>query len=91
MTTETLSLPGQAAPDAPVVAAENGAASPLSVQESHTRLSLAATKLTEEVRRAKEQSDLAAKVYRSLRDELEQTTRLLKAYERVRSPKRRKQ
>lgn len=65
--------------------------SPLSVREHMARLVVDATKLGEVVRDAKVRADEAMVLYRKHRDELDETTRILKAYERIRQPRRRAQ
>lgn len=65
------------------------AGSPLSLVESHARLSLHATKLGESVKAAKVRSDEAVALYRKLRDELDELERGLRALNRVTHPRRR--
>lgn len=79
------------APQQERAAADTGAGSPLSVAESHARLEVSATKLGGLVKDAKTKADEAAVLYRKLRDELDETTRMLRHFERVRHPKRKVQ
>lgn len=58
--------------------------SPLSLAESHARLELNASKLGVLVREAKAKADEANVLYRQLRDELDETTRGIRAIARVR-------
>lgn len=73
----------------PAVQSGSGAGSPLSLQESHARLSLHATKLGESVKAAKARADEAVALYRRLRDELDELERGLRALDRVSHPRRR--
>lgn len=73
----------------PAVQSVSGAGSPLSLQESHARLSLHATKLGERVKLAKASADEAVLLYRQLRDELDELSRGLRALNRVTHPRRR--
>jgi hypothetical protein len=83
MTTETRPLSTESAPIQPYQTEDGAGSSPLSLQESHARLSLHATKLGESVKAAKVRSDEAVALYRKLRDELDELERGLRALSRV--------
>lgn len=78
-------------PGVDVPAADEASGSPLSVREHMARLVVTASKLGAEVSAARGRADAATAEWRQLRDELEETTRVLKAFERIRTPRRRKQ
>ena len=85
---ETQPLPSHEASVEPQGAAATADASPLSVREHMARLVVDASKLGSEVALLKTASDAALAKWRAKRDLLEETTRVLRAYERIRSPKR---
>lgn len=86
--TETHTLPDGATSEQ-TVGAGTAEASPLSLRESHARLILSASKLGESVKAAKARSDEALTLYRKLRDELDETSRALKALDRIAHPQKR--
>lgn len=73
-----------------VQTASEAGGSPLSLAESHARLEVSAAKLGTLVKDAKTKSDEAMVLYRNLRAELDETTRAIKAMDRIRHPRTRK-
>ena len=87
---ETLSLPDEPSVEEPQVqSAAEADGSPLSVRKHMERMTADAAVLADAVRRAKTASDEALAVWRRLRDDLDETTRILRAYERIRHPQKR--
>ena len=76
-------------PSVPQVQSDADGSSPLNVRRHMERMTADAAVLADAVRRAKTASDEALAVWRRMRDELEETTRILRAYERITHPQKR--